>query len=197
MRKVSSRLHRLFVLILLLSSFPGLLDRAWSHPIPAVAGLTHKLQRTLVGLPGYTVFDYLSFRIADDRVVLVGSVLHPELRQEAEQAIRSVPDVTAVDNYIEVLPQSEQDDAIRQKVYDRLYGDPQFTSYAVQLVPPVHIIVRNGHVMLEGLVNNPSDRFTAETAVSEAVGSSAVEDHLLAMSGDAEELSSLRLRLEQ
>jgi osmotically-inducible protein OsmY len=153
------------------------------------------LRRALVDLPGYSVLDYVSFRIADDRVLPVGNVLHPEVKQEAEQAIRSVPDVRSVENDIELLPQSEKDDAIRRKVYDRLYGSPQFTSYAVQVVPPVHIIVRNGHVRLEGSVNNPSDRFMAESAVSEAVEPSSVEDHLLATSDDPGELSNLSLRL--
>ncbi|HLH01388.1 MAG TPA: BON domain-containing protein [Bryobacteraceae bacterium] len=195
MKKVlSSRISWLFVLTLLLCSFPASLR---PDPMPAVTGLTHKLQRALVGLPGYTIFDYVTFRIADDRVVLLGNVLHPEVKQEAEQAIRSIPGVNALDNYIDVLPRSEQDDAIRQKVYERLYGNPQFTWYAVQLVPPVHIIVKNGHVTLEGLVNNPSDRFMAENAACEAAGASAVEDHLLAMSGDIGELSSLGLRMEQ
>lgn len=190
---MSSRITWLLVLALLLCSFPGG-PPAWSQPISKIAGLTHKLQKALVDLPGYSVFDYVTFRIADGRVMLVGSVLHPELKQEAEQAIRFIPGVTAVENAIEILPQSGQDDAIRKTVYDRIYRNPQLTWYAVQLVPPVHIIVKNGHVTLEGSVNNPSDRFIAETAVSDAVGLSATENHLLAKH-DIGELSSLSVSM--
>lgn len=195
MRRVFFRIERAFFLLLLLCSVPGILAPVWSEPLPNVLRLTHKLQRALVDLPGYTVFDYVTFRITDDRVVLVGSVLHPEVKQAAEQAIRSMPGVTAVENDIEVLPQSEQDNALRAKVYDRIYRNPQFASYAVQVIPPVHIVVRNGHVTLEGLVNNLSDRFIAQSAASEAVEPSVVEDHLLATTGDTGELASLSMSL--
>ena len=196
MRKVCLR-GILRLALLLLCSFSGLLSRAWSQPMPAsIADLTHRLQRALVDLPGYSVFDYVTFRIADDHVVLIGNVIHPEVKQEAERAVRSVAGVTAVQNEIEILPESVQDDAIRKKVYQRIYGNPQFTWYAVQLVAPVHIVVKNGHVTLEGLVNNPSDRFIAESGACEAAEASAVEDHLLTNGGDYGDLSDLRVRLQ-
>lgn len=192
---MSSRVNWLLVLALLLGSFPGG-PRAWSDPMPNVPDLAHKLQRALISLPGYSVFDYVSFRITDDRIVLVGNVLHPQLKEQAEQAVRSVTGVKTVENDIEILPQSQQDNAIRDKVYQSLYQDPQFTSYAVQLVSPVHIIVKSGQVTLEGVVNKSSDRFVAENAVAEVVGSSVVNDHLLAMSSDAGDFSTMSSRLQ-
>lgn len=196
MKRVSLRIRLLFVLPFLLCSFPGLLSRAWSQPTPMSAGLAHKLQHALVDLPGFSIFDYVTFRITDDHVILIGDVLHSEVKQAAEQAVRSVPGVSAVENDIKILPQSAQDEAIRRKVYEHLRGNRQFTWYAVQVVAPVHIIVKNGRVTLEGFVNNPSDRFIVESAASEAVEASAVEDHLLANSDEDGELSDLHIRLQ-
>jgi len=88
-----------------------------------ISSLTRKLQRALVDLPGYTIFDFVSFRITDDHVVLLGDVLRPELKQAAEQAVRTaIGKNTVVDNRIEILPASVQGAAIRRKLYDRLYA---------------------------------------------------------------------------
>jgi osmotically-inducible protein OsmY len=156
--------------------------------------LTQRLQRALVNLPGYTVFDYVTFRIVDGHILLVGEVIHPQVKQEAEQAVRSIPGVSAVENDIQILPPSSADDAIRQKVYNSIYNDPQFSSYAIQVIPLIHIIIKQGQVTLEGTVNNSFDRFMAETAVRNTLEGSIVEDHLLALSGDIEQLPQLSMR---
>ncbi|HEY1216456.1 MAG TPA: BON domain-containing protein, partial [Bryobacteraceae bacterium] len=146
-----------------------------------ISSLTRKLQRALVDLPGYTIFDFVTFRITDDHVVLLGDVLQPELKQAAEQGVRTaIGNNMAVENRIGILPASAQDAAIRRKLYDRLYANPQFTSYAIQAVAPVHVTVKNGRVTFEGWVDSSSDRLLVESAASEVVEAAAVEDHLLA-----------------
>ena len=47
-----------------------------------------------------------------------------------------------------------------------IYGDPFFTPYANLALPPIHIIVKNGNVTLEGVVNSTMDRTKAEMAAN-------------------------------
>lgn len=187
-------MKRVCLLLCVVSSWWILLTNASAQSVPSLTQLTQRLERALVNLPGYTVFDYVTFRLVDGRVLLVGDVLHPQVKQEAEQAVRSVPGVTAVENDIQILPPSSADDALRKKVYNSIYNDPQFSSYAIQLVPRIHIIVKQGQVTLEGVVNNSFDRFMAETAVRNVLEGSTLEDHLLALSGDIEQLPQLSMR---
>jgi hyperosmotically inducible periplasmic protein len=150
----------------------------------------------LVDLPDYTIFDFVTFRIADDHVVLLGDVLRPELRQAAERAVRmATGNNMEAENRIEILPASSQDAAIRKKLYDRLYANPQFTPYAIQAVAPVHVIVKNGQVTFEGWVGSSSDRLLIESAASDVVEAKAIKDHLLATNAADTELSQLSWRV--
>jgi osmotically-inducible protein OsmY len=43
--------------------------------------------------------------------------------------------------------------------YRAIYGDPVLsTRYGYRALPSIHIIVKNGHVRLEGMVANQSDK---------------------------------------
>jgi len=61
-------------------------------------------------------------------------------------------------NKIEVLPPSSMDDRIRLAVYRAVYGQTGLDRYALQAVPPIHIIVKNGNVALEGVVASDGDK---------------------------------------
>jgi osmotically-inducible protein OsmY len=51
------------------------------------------------------------------------------------------------------------DDRIRRAVYRAIYGDPALsTRYGFRALPSIHIIVDNGHVILEGVVANEMDK---------------------------------------
>ncbi len=63
-----------------------------------------------------------------------------------------------MDNQIEILPTSSNDDRIRGAVYRSLYYHPNFTRYAIRAVPPIHIIVKNGDVKLVGVVATDGDK---------------------------------------
>ena len=60
--------------------------------------------------------------------------------------------VESVDNQIEVLPLSPDDNQIRHSEYRAIYSQPALQIYAEGAVQPIHIIVNNGHVTLEGVV---------------------------------------------
>ena len=56
---------------------------------------------------------------------------------------------------------SFNDDRVRRQVARAVFGDARLSTYSIQLVPPIHIIVKNGHGNLDGVVRTQTDRDTA------------------------------------
>ena len=114
-------------------------------------------------LPYYGVFDNLAYRVSPDgTVTLMGQVVRPTLKSDAENVVKRIEGVERVDNQIKVLPTSPMDDQTRMAVYRAIYGNAELSMYAVRAVPPIHIIVENGHVTLEGVVARQMDKQIAE-----------------------------------
>jgi hyperosmotically inducible periplasmic protein len=124
----------------------------------AEQNLIKEVRHQLVLLPYYSVFDNLVFRVQGSKVILMGQVVRPTLKSDAEAAVKSIEGVTGVENNIEVLPTSPMDDQIRRAVYRAIYGEPALSRYALSAVPSIHIIVKNGNVTLEGVADNETDK---------------------------------------
>ena len=120
--------------------------------------LAKEVRHQLVMLPWYSVFDNLAYKVEGDKVTLYGQVTRPTLKSDAEAAVKSIEGVASVVNNIEVLPLSPMDDELRRAVYRAIYGDPALSRYGFQAVPSIHIIVKNGNVTLEGVVDNETDK---------------------------------------
>ena len=121
--------------------------------------IAREVRHQLVTLPYYGVFDDLAFRVDGSTVTLLGQVTRPVLKSDAEAVTKRVEGVTRVVNDIEVLPLSPMDDQIRRAVYRAIYGDPVLSDrYGFRAVPSIHILVKNGHVALEGVVANQMDK---------------------------------------
>lgn len=140
--------------------------------------IAHRVRLELVTLPYYGVFDNLSYRVDGSTVSLFGEVTRPVLKNDAEKAVKNIEGVTRVINNIQVLPLSSMDDRIRLATYRAIYGDPTLNRYAIQAVPPIHIIVNNGHVTLEGVVATQQDRNTAGIRANAVPGVFSVENNL-------------------
>jgi osmotically-inducible protein OsmY len=123
--------------------------------------LVKEVRHQLLLLPYYSVFDNLAFKVDGDRVTLEGQVVRPTLKSDAEAAVKSVEGVSGVTNNIEVLPTSGMDDQLRRALYRAIYGDPTLNKYSWSSVASIHIIVKNGNVTLEGVVDNDSDKNVA------------------------------------
>ena len=136
--------------------------------------------KELVTLPNYDVFDNLAFRIDGDKVTLFGQVVRPTLKSSAENVVKRIEGVASVDNQIEVLPTSPNDDRIRLRVYRAIYSKAPLQRYAMRAVPPIHIIVKNGNVALEGVVANEGDKNIAGIAANGVSGVFAVQNNLVA-----------------
>ena len=50
------------------------------------------------------------------------------------------------------------DDRLRRRLYRAIYGYAPLERYALGVQKPIRIIVKNGHVTLEGVVDNESDK---------------------------------------
>jgi hyperosmotically inducible protein len=121
--------------------------------------IVQEVRHQLVMLPYYSIFDDLAFRVDGGTVTLVGAVTRPTLKSDAENVTKHLEGVTQVNNQIEVLPLSEMDNQIRRAEARAIYGDSSIgMRYGDQALPPIHIIVKNGHVTLEGVVNSEFDK---------------------------------------
>jgi hyperosmotically inducible periplasmic protein len=132
--------------------------------------ISKEVRHVLVMLPYYSVFDNLAYRVDGSRVTLFGQVVRPTLKSDAENVVKRVEGVTAVDNQIEVLPLFPNDDHIRLAVYHAVYGKPSLQRYAIGAVPPIHIIVKSGNVTLVGVVATTTDKDVAGIAADGVPG---------------------------
>ncbi len=127
-----------------------------------------EVRHQLVMLPWLSVFDNLAFKVQPDgTVVLIGQVVHGNLKGDAENVVKKIEGVERVENQIEILPPSPMDDQIRIAEYRAIYGTDGFMKYAIQSIPPIHIIVKNGRVSLEGVVDSQADKDLANIRARE------------------------------
>jgi len=158
----------------------GLFAQA-SKPAPsdkARQNLIKEVRHELVMMPFYGVFDNVSFRVDGYVVTLMGQVTRPTLKSEAENRVKTVEGVERVINQIEVLPLSPNDDRIRIAVARAIFNHPVLQQYSLRAVPPIHIIVKNGHVTLEGFVAREMDKNVANIQANGVAGVFSVKNNL-------------------
>jgi len=140
--------------------------------------ITRETRHELVMLPQLTIFDNLAYKVDGTTVTLLGEVRTAVLKDEAEKAVKGIEGVEKVDNKIDILPASPGDDRIRTAVARSLFSDPRLFRYSMGALPPIHIIVKNGHVTLEGVVDNQADKDTAGIRANTVPGIFSVENNL-------------------
>ena len=132
------------------------------------ADLVKAIQHEVRMYPHYTIWDDLSFRVNGGHVELLGAVSQPYKKQDIERVIERVPGVASVTDEIKVLPLSRMDDQLRMQVARAIFRDPVFSRYAMQAIPPIHIIVDSGHVTLTGVVSTDMEKQIAGMRASGA-----------------------------
>ncbi|MBV8551047.1 MAG: BON domain-containing protein [Acidobacteriaceae bacterium] len=166
--------------------------------------IAKQVQSEILKLPQYGVFDDIHFGIkGEDTVILRGQASRPVLKSSAENVVKKIEGVKTIQNEIEVLPVSPNDDRIRAAVYYRIYSQPTLQKYTsnrggsarmtgrssvartmgITNDPPIgyhaiHIIVKNGNVNLKGVVNNNSDSAIAEMQANQTPGVFSVDNDL-------------------
>lgn len=153
----------------------------WAQSAPS--GMGNQIQNALNSVPGYGVFDYLTFKSDGGKVTLLGQVTNADLKNQAEKAVRGIPGVTTVENSIVVAPLSKDDAAVGKAVSNAVYGGTAPSIYAKD--HSIHILVKNAGVTLEGTVKSDIDRTMIGSAAVGAGNVFSVKNNLVATSADS------------
>lgn len=145
---------------------------------PAQAHIQKEVRHELLMLPWFGVFDNIEYQVNGNTVTLLGQVVLPTLKSDAENVVKHIEGVQHVDNKIEVLPTSPMDDRLRMSLFHAIYGYPALEKYAMGVQKPIRIIVKNGHVTLEGIVDSDADKNMAGMRANTVPGIFSVDNHL-------------------
>jgi hyperosmotically inducible protein len=144
--------------------------------------ITREVRHELLMLPYFGVFDSIAFKVDGGTVTLMGQVVRPSLKSDAENVVKRIEGVEKVDNQIEILPPSPMDDGLRLRLYRAIYGYPALEKYALGVQKPIRIIVKNGRVALEGVIDNDADKNLAGVRANTVPGIFAVTNNLQVVS---------------
>lgn len=126
----------------------------------------------------FSIFDDVNVEVVDGVATLTGCVTMPYKSQAMAKLASRVAGVQGIADKIEALPVSGSDDSIRYAIAIRIYNDPLFWNYAIQVDPPIHVIVRYGRVTLTGVVLSEVERRKAEVIARSVFGVFSVENNL-------------------
>ena len=124
------------------------------------------VSKQVLTYPQFTIFDSVHMQLNDGTVTLTGKVTMPYKKNDIEKRVAKIDGVQQVINQIDVLPVSQYDDELRFRIARAIYGNSSFWNYGSMANPPIHIIVENGHVTLDGVVNSNTDRMLARSLAS-------------------------------
>lgn len=158
------------VIVLLAMSAP-----AWAADRENLA-IFQDVSRQVLRYPHFTIFDSIHAELREGVVTLSGRVTMPYKREDIARRVANVEGIYQVRNEVTVLPVSQFDDELRLRIARAIYGNPHFWNYGVMVNPPVHIIVENGHVTLDGVVNSNIDRVLARSIASSFTAFSLTND---------------------
>jgi len=173
-----------------------------------VIRIANQVRKKILMISTYGPFDYITFGIAPGAqgytVLLKGYASRPTLKDSAEREVKRIENVGTVENQIEVLPTSNMDEDIRLRAYTKIYNYPTLARYnpnygtpiygsarsfantmqmGISTNPPmgfhpISIIVKGGHIILEGVVDNESDKTAAGMQANQVSGVFSVTNNL-------------------
>ncbi|MGC1373631.1 MAG: BON domain-containing protein, partial [Candidatus Sulfotelmatobacter sp.] len=140
--------------------------------------ITREVRHALLMLPYFGVFDNIAFKVEGSTVTLLGQVVRPTLKSDAENSVKHIEGVDKVNNQIEVLPPSPMDSRLRRQLFRAIYGYPALQKYALGVQKPIRIIVNNGRVELDGVVDSEGDKNLANMRANGVPGIFSVTNNL-------------------
>jgi len=152
-------------------------------PPQAADRIAREVRHQLVMLPFLNVFDNIEYSVNGYNVTLKGQVTNPTLKHDAGNVVKQIEGVESVDNQIEVLPVSTMDDGLRLRLFRAIYGFAPLEKYAMPVIKPIRIIVKNGQVTLEGVVDNQADKDMAALRANGVSGVFSVTNNLVVVKG--------------
>ncbi|HMK28100.1 MAG TPA: BON domain-containing protein [Terriglobales bacterium] len=166
---------------LLALAIPALAQQREPSP-KAEERIVKEVRHEIVMLPYFGVFDNIAFKVNGYNVTLYGQVTRPTLKSDAGNVVQKIEGVEGVDNQIEVLPPSPSDDNLRRRLFRAIYLYPPLQKYDMGTIKPIRIIVKNGHVTLEGVVDNQGDKNIAGIRANGVSGVFSVTNNLVVAS---------------
>jgi osmotically-inducible protein OsmY len=140
--------------------------------------ITREVRHELVMLPYFGVFDNIAYKVDGSTVTLLGQVVRPSLKSDAENVVKRIEGVEKVDNQIEALPPSPMDDRLRIRLFRAIYQFPGLQKYELGVQKPIRIIVKSGRVTLEGVVDSEADKNLAGLRANSVSGIFSVTNNL-------------------
>jgi hyperosmotically inducible periplasmic protein len=174
---MNRRLIFLLIALLSLCMLGGAQDRG-QPTARSEERIIREVRHELLMLPYFGVFDNIAFKVDGNTVTLLGQVVRPSLKSDAGNAIKHIEGVDQVNNQIEVLPNSPMDDRLRLRLFRAIYEYPALQRYALGVQKPIRIIVKNGHVDLEGIVDSQGDKDLVNMRANGVSGIFGVTDNL-------------------
>ena len=114
----------------------------------------------------YSIYDWVTIGVTNGVVTLSGWVYEPWHKPLFLHQVQKVPGITEIQNNIQVLPVSLYDDQIRRQAARIIYDSDDFEPYSNIMNPPVHIIVDQGKVTLEGFVTSQYQKDLADNLIT-------------------------------
>jgi osmotically-inducible protein OsmY len=149
-----------------------------SGPVVNDDAIANRIAREIRRYTNYTIFDDVSISVDRGVATLSGRVTMPYKAKDMARLAARVKGVLEVNNQLGVLPVSIYDDRLRRSIARQIYRDPVFSRYAIQVNPPIHIIVERGNVTLTGAVNSRLEWQKAEMIVRQTSGVFGIENRL-------------------
>jgi hyperosmotically inducible protein len=141
--------------------------------------ITKEVRHRILMLPDFGIFDNIAFKLNGYDVILYGQVVQPSLKDDAAKVTKKIEGVERVENHIEVLPASGNDDRLRRDVFNAIYRYAPLQHYGVGSNRPIRIIVNHGNVTLEGVVDRESDKNLAGLRANGVPGVFSVRNNLV------------------
>jgi hyperosmotically inducible periplasmic protein len=145
----------------------------------AQARITKEVRHRILMLANFGTFDNIAFKLNGYDVTLLGQVTNPSLKSDAEREVKKIEGVELVENRIEVLPASFNDDRLRRDLFNAIYRYGPLQHYGVGSNRPIRIVVNSGHVTLEGVVDRESDKNMAGLRANGVAGVFSVQNNLV------------------
>jgi osmotically-inducible protein OsmY len=123
--------------------------------------LVVQARHKLLSCYAYTVYDYVEFEAHGSTLVILGELTQPYKKVAIDYTLAHIKGVSAIEDKVSVLPLSSYDDGVRMQIARAIYDDPYFSEYVDGGRLPIHIVVREGNITLEGYVDSREDRARA------------------------------------
>ena len=173
------------------------------------ARLVDQITQLISSQRGIRIYDWVNFTIRDKQVTLTGAVTTRTLKRGIARSVRALEAVDSVVNELALLPSSGDDVGIRVNAYWRIYGHPEIRRVAAPrsefkqrlrrsptdtqrvLLNPIHIVVEDSHLTLEGELEQQREKWVAEEQAYAVLGVRTVTNNIVVTGTDTEELDPI------